>query len=61
MAAPDYLVCLECETPTYAFDWREGRAVEAFCAACGNDDPALFATEEDLEEMALQDAGDGAE
>ncbi len=55
MAAPDYLICLECETPTYTFEWREGRVVEALCTTCGNDDPALFASEEELEEMALQD------
>ncbi|NWG00580.1 MAG: hypothetical protein HXY19_06520 [Thermoanaerobaculaceae bacterium] len=56
MAAPDYLVCLECETPTYTFEWREGRIVEALCMACGNDDPSAFATEDDLEEMALRDS-----
>lgn len=61
MAVPDYLVCLECETPTYSFEWREGKTVEAFCAACGNDDPSLFATEEDLEEMSLRNTGDDEE
>jgi len=61
MAAPDYLICLECETPTYTFEWREGRIVEALCATCGNDDPALFATEEDLEELLLRDHGEDEE
>lgn len=58
MSAPEYLICLECETPTYSFEWREGRVTEALCTACGNDDPTLFATEDDLEEMSLRDAGD---
>jgi hypothetical protein len=51
MAQPDYLICLECETPTYVFEWRDGHVVEALCTVCGNDDPASFASEEELEEM----------
>ena len=52
MAQPEYVICLECETPVYVFEWREGRVLEALCPVCGNDDPASFASEEDLEEMA---------
>jgi|WetSurMetagenome_2_1015567.scaffolds.fasta_scaffold11957_4 hypothetical protein len=58
MAHPEYLVCLECETPVYVFEWQNGRAVEVVCPICGNEDPASFATEEELEEM---DAGEAAE
>ena len=54
MAAPDYLVCLECESPTYTFEWRDGHVLEAFCALCGNDDPSSFASEEDIEEMSIR-------
>ena len=61
MAHPEYLICLECETPVYVFEWREGRVLEATCPACGNDDPATFATEEEMEEMdaaaAAEDEG----
>jgi len=60
MAAPDYLICLECESPTYTFEWRDGRVQEASCAACGNDDPASFASEEDIEEMSMRE-GDAHE
>ena len=56
MAIPDYLICMECETPTYVFEWGEGRATEIVCPMCGNDDPASFATEEELEEMAAAQA-----
>jgi len=49
---PDYLICLECETPSYVFDWKDGKAVEAFCETCGNDDPSSFATEEEYEALA---------
>jgi translation initiation factor 2 beta subunit (eIF-2beta)/eIF-5 len=59
MAHPDYLICLECETPTYVFEWQEGRVLEAQCLVCGNDDPATFATEEELEELTMtEDEGE---
>lgn len=51
MLEPDYLVCLECDTPTYVFEWSGGVVLEAACPACGNDDPSLFCTEDELEEM----------
>lgn len=34
------------------FEWVEGHVREAQCAACGNDDPNQFVTEEELEDMA---------
>ncbi len=57
MPGPDYLICLECETPTYVFEWVAGRVVEALCQVCGNDDPAAFLSEEEYEEMTVR--GDG--
>lgn len=54
MSEPDYIICLECENPVYSFEWREGRVLEASCALCGNDDPANFATEDELEDMVDQ-------
>jgi len=51
MAGPDYIVCLECETPCYVFEWQDGRIAEAVCTACGNDDTDQFAAPEDLEEL----------
>jgi translation initiation factor 2 beta subunit (eIF-2beta)/eIF-5 len=50
---PDYLICLECETPTYVFEWKDEKATEAVCETCGNDDPAQFATEEEYEELSM--------
>ncbi len=58
MALPEYVICLECETPVYVFEWREGRVSEATCPMCGNDDPAAFATEEEMEEMAASQSGE---
>ena len=37
MAAPEYLICMECETPTYVFEWAGGKVIEAMCPVCGND------------------------
>jgi hypothetical protein len=61
MAAPDFLICTECESPVYVFEWVDGQVTEAICSSCGNDKPALFTTDEDYgEEMALRhdDGGD---
>ncbi len=43
MSAPDFVVCLECESPIYTFEWDGGRVKEAVCPTCGNDqkDPVL--------------------
>ncbi len=58
MSDPDYLVCLECDTPTYLFEWSAVGVVAATCPVCGNDDPTLFSTEEELEEMGSGRGGD---
>jgi len=52
MAIPEYLICLECETPTYVFEWATGKVLEAQCPTCGNDDPAMFISEDEYEEMS---------
>jgi translation initiation factor 2 beta subunit (eIF-2beta)/eIF-5 len=49
---PDFLICLECESPVYVFEWQEDRLVEAICLACGNEDLSQFATESELEDMS---------
>lgn len=49
---PDYVICVECETPCYVFEWQDERVREAFCEACGNDDPELFLTEAEYEDLA---------
>jgi hypothetical protein len=50
---PDYLICLECESPVYIFEWRDGKVTEAFCDTCGNEDPPQFATEDEYEALAM--------
>ncbi len=49
MSEPEYIICLQCETPTYQFEWRD-KVVTAVCTTCGNDDAADFMTEAELEE-----------
>ena len=52
---PDFVVCVECESPCYVFEWSGGTITEAVCEVCGNDDPDQFATPDDFE--ALMDEG----
>lgn len=49
MAGPSYLICVECESPSYIFEWEEGQVTEATCEVCGNEDPEQFMTEEDFD------------
>jgi translation initiation factor 2 beta subunit (eIF-2beta)/eIF-5 len=49
---PDYVLCADCETPCYVFEWKEGKVVEAVCEACGNEDPATFMTEDEFDSYA---------
>ncbi len=58
MALPDYVICLECETPTYVFEWVNGKVIEAQCPMCGNDDPAFFSSPEDYEEITASEDED---
>ena len=51
--APDYVICLECESPCYVFEWEDDKITEAVCTVCGNDDPGQFATESDFEEITM--------
>jgi hypothetical protein len=37
-STPDYVVCVDCETPCYVFEWEEGKLRDALCQSCGNDD-----------------------
>ncbi len=50
-SVPDYLICMECETPCYTFEWKEGKLTEITCLACGADAVEDFMTEEDHEAL----------
>jgi translation initiation factor 2 beta subunit (eIF-2beta)/eIF-5 len=52
MPAPDYLICLECETPCYTFEWSDDKIVEIQCIRCGNEDPVQFLTDEEFEALS---------
>lgn len=51
MDEPEYLICLSCETPTYTFEFDNGKITSIVCTACGSDEPSEFVTETELEEM----------
>lgn len=50
--APEFLICLECESPCYEFEWSDGEVREVLCTVCGNDDPMVFTTQEDYEALS---------
>jgi hypothetical protein len=53
MDEPEYLICLECETPTYQFEFgANGKLTTVICNTCGNDNPSEFMTENELEEQS---------
>ena len=52
MATPEYLICLECETPCYDFSWQDDKLEEIICHVCGNDDPDQFVTEDEFEALS---------
>jgi hypothetical protein len=52
MSTPDFVICLECESPIYTFEWDGSKVKEALCPTCGNDQETLFSTEEEYEEMS---------
>ena len=51
MPTPDYLICLECDTPNYTFEWRNDKLHDVICEKCGNDDVDTFASPEEVETL----------
>lgn len=51
MARPEYLICLNCESPTYVFEWEEDAVVEAFCELCGNEEVDQFLSDEEFDAL----------
>lgn len=51
MDEPEYLICIQCETPTYQFEFVNGKLSQIICNTCGNDDVTEFLTESDWEEQ----------
>lgn len=49
---PEYLICLQCDTPTYQFEYVKGKLAQAVCNTCAADDPSDFVTEAELEEQS---------
>lgn len=51
MEAPEYLICVECETPCYDFEWKADEVLDVICSVCGNEEPDQFLTESQYEEL----------
>ncbi len=54
MPGPEYLICIECESPTYDFTWERDKLVEILCEVCGNETPDQFLTQEDFDGLYEQ-------
>jgi hypothetical protein len=55
MSDPEYFICLQCETPTYQFEYDgdKGKLITVICQTCGADDPADFMTEAELDDQQI--------
>lgn len=51
MSEPEYLICLNCDTPSYSFEWVDGKLVSVVCNTCGNDDPEEFMSDAEYDEQ----------
>ena len=51
----DYLICLECESRCYVFEFAGGELEEAFCEACANDDVDLFLPGAEVDMLAVSE------
>jgi len=51
VARPEYLICLNCESPTYVFEWKDDEATETFCETCGSEEIDQFLTQEDFDTL----------
>jgi hypothetical protein len=51
MAAPEYLVCINCESPCYVFEWKDEAPTDVLCEVCGNEDVEEFLTPEDFDTL----------
>jgi translation initiation factor 2 beta subunit (eIF-2beta)/eIF-5 len=49
---PEFLICLNCETPTYNFEWIADRVSSVLCESCGNDEPTEFMSEAEFDEYS---------
>ena len=51
VARPDYLICLNCEAPSYVFEWENDEVTEAYCELCTSEEVDQFLTQEDFDAL----------
>jgi hypothetical protein len=51
MAAPEYIICLNCETPCYDFEYEDDHLVEILCPICGNEEIDQFITPDEFDSL----------
>jgi len=51
VARPEYLICLNCEAPSYVFEWENDEVIEAYCELCTSEEVDQFLTQEDFDAL----------
>ena len=51
MAIPEYMICLNCESPCYVFEWKDDEVTEIVCEVCGNEELDQFLTPEEFDTL----------
>jgi hypothetical protein len=51
VAEPEYLICLNCESPCYVFTWEEDQLVDVLCEVCGSEETDQFLTQDEFDEL----------
>lgn len=51
LAIPEYLICLNCESPTYVFEWKNDEVIEAYCEVCTSEETDQFLTQEEFDTL----------
>ena len=51
MAIPEFLVCVNCESPCYAFEWDDDEVSEAVCEVCGSEEVDQFLSPDDFDAL----------
>jgi hypothetical protein len=51
VARPEYLICLNCESPSYIFEWKDDEVTEAYCEICTSEEVDQFLTQDDFDSL----------
>ncbi len=47
------MICSNCESTCYVFEWEDAGSEEALCQVCRNDEPEQLAPEDDFDAIVI--------